>query len=106
MSPINPPRKREGAHYIITAIDYLNRWDESTPIKDCTIVTVARFMFDHVVNRFGCPKILISDKGTHFVNHLIDKLIGELHIHHQKTKPYHPQVNVLSKHSIRSWKMH
>ena len=60
---------------------YLTRWAEAVPIKDC------------VVTRFGCPKILISDQGTHFVNKLIEELNEELQIQHRKTTPYHPQVN-------------
>jgi hypothetical protein len=30
---INPPLKRSGARYIITAIDYLTRWDKVEPVE-------------------------------------------------------------------------
>ena len=45
------------------------------------------------MTRFGCPKILISDQGTDFVNHSIEKLIEEFDIQHRKRKPYHPEEN-------------
>ena len=45
------------------------------------------------MTRFGCPKILISDQGTDFVNHSIEKLIEEFDIQHRKRTPYHPQEN-------------
>ena len=58
-------------------MDYLTRWVEVAPIKDCTTVTTAKFMFDNIVTIFICMKILISDKGIHFVNQVIEELNKE-----------------------------
>ena len=61
VGPINPLGKRTGARYIITATDYLNRWVEATPVIDCTTTTIGRLIFETIVMRFGCPRILMSD---------------------------------------------
>ena len=51
------------------------------------------FLFDNIVTRFGFPRILMSDQGSHFINHTISALIEELQIQHKKSTPYHPQAN-------------
>jgi hypothetical protein len=45
------------------------------------------------VTRFGCPRILMSDQGTHFINNTIEAMLEEFKIYHQKSTPYHPQEN-------------
>ena len=56
-------------------------------------MTVVKFLFENVVIRFSCPKILLSDQGTHFVNKMIDEITAEFQIQHRKMTPYHPQEN-------------
>ena len=80
-------------HYSITTMYYLTRWPEAAPGKDCTTVTTTKFVFENVVTRFSCPKIILSDQGNHFVNKLIDELNIEFQIQHRKMTPYHPQEN-------------
>ena len=58
VGPINPPSKRTGPRYIITAIEYLTRWAKATSVKDCSVATTTHLLFEHVVTRFGCPRIL------------------------------------------------
>lgn len=61
IGPINPPTRRTGARYIITATEYLTRWAEAAPVKDCTAETATRFIFENIVAVFSFPKILMSD---------------------------------------------
>eukprot|EP00253_Pinus_taeda_P012376 PITA_12376 len=89
--PLNP--QMMGVRYIITMIEYLTHWAEVLPVKDCTTTMAMNFLFQHVLTRFGCPKILVRNFGTHFLNETINALIEEFQLYHQKSTPYHPQAN-------------
>jgi hypothetical protein len=71
VGPINPPSGRSGARYIITVMEYLTIWVEATPVKDCNAETATHLLFEQVVTIFGCPRVLMSDQGTHFINSII-----------------------------------
>jgi hypothetical protein len=48
VGPINPQERRSGARYIITAIEYLTRWEETTPVIDFIVEVDVWFLFDNV----------------------------------------------------------
>jgi transposase InsO family protein len=93
VGPIHPPARISGTRYIITATKYLSRWAEATTVKYCSAKTTTHFLFEHVLTKFGCPRILMNDQGTHFVNNTIRALTKEFEVYHQKITPYHPQAN-------------
>jgi hypothetical protein len=79
---INPPAKRTGARYIITTMEYLTIWVEAAPVKDCSAETIAHFLFEQVITRFGCPTVLMSDQGMHFTNSPIHMMLEEFEFLH------------------------
>jgi hypothetical protein len=93
MEPINPPSKRSGARYIITATKYLMRLEKSAPVKYCSTKTTTHFLFDQVITIFGCPRLLMSEQGTHFINITIKAMTEEFEVYHRKSTPYLPQAN-------------
>jgi transposase InsO family protein len=93
MGPINPPGKCTGERYIITMTEYLTRWAKARAVKDCSATTATCFIFDNIITKFGCPKTLMSDQGTHFINKTVEAMTEEFAVHHQKSTPYHPQEN-------------
>ncbi|GJR01612.1 reverse transcriptase domain-containing protein [Tanacetum coccineum] len=43
--------------------------------------------------RFGVPKALISDRGTHFCNSQLEKALQKYGVTHKLSTAYHPQTN-------------
>ena len=75
------------------ATEYLTKWEEAKAIKKDNGKQVAIFLYENIISRIGCPKVLISDRGKHFLNETIEEITKIFNINHRKTTPYHPQTN-------------
>lgn len=87
------PSSTSGMKHIVVATEYLTKWAEARAVKTNDAKSAASFLFEQVITRFGCPKILISDRGKHFLNEVIQDMTDRFRIDHRKTTPYHPQTN-------------
>ena len=84
------PITREGNRYIVVAMDYFSRWPEARLLKIANADTIATFLYEEIICRFEAPRILQSDRGTHFMNGLIHRLTKKFKIKHSLSSPYHP----------------
>ncbi|RVW15674.1 Retrovirus-related Pol polyprotein from transposon 17.6 [Vitis vinifera] len=57
-----------GHSYILVGVDYVSKWVEEIPCRSNDHKVVLRFLKDNIFARFGVPKAIISDGGTHFCN--------------------------------------
>ncbi|GKD55090.1 reverse transcriptase domain-containing protein [Tanacetum coccineum] len=64
---MGPFSKSKGNKYILVAIDYVSKWVEAQALPTNDARVVIRFL-RRLFARFGVPKALISDQGTHFCN--------------------------------------
>src|SRR5436190_6444581 len=88
-------RTEKGNRYILVVTDYLTKWLEAKAMKEATAENVIRFIYKKIICRHGCPKVILSDRGTHFRNKLVDGLCKKFEIKHKLSSPYHPQTNGL-----------
>ena len=82
-----------GNTYILVAVDYVSKWIEAKATPTCESKEVAKFLRTNIFNRYGVPRAIISDQGTHFCNRTIEALMRKYGVHHQLSTPYHPQSN-------------
>ena len=79
--------------YILLAIDYVSKWMEAIPTRTNDAKVVAQFLRNNIFSRFGTPRALIIDNGTHFCNKVIDKVLQKYGVRHRTSLAYHPQSN-------------
>ncbi len=91
------PITREENRYIVVAMDYFSRWSEVRPLKVANADTIVIFLYEEIICRFRASRILQSDRGTHFVNEVIQRLTKRFRIKHSLSSPYYLQLNRLVK---------
>ena len=55
--------------------------------------TAAHFVFNQIITRFGIPKELVTDHGSHFQNRMMKELASKLGYKQEHSSSYYPQVN-------------
>ncbi|GJT14687.1 reverse transcriptase domain-containing protein [Tanacetum coccineum] len=78
--------------YILVVVDYVSKWAEAQalPTNDARVVVA---FLKKLFCRFGMPKALISDRGTHFCNKIMEKTMKRYGVNHRFSTSYHPQTS-------------
>ncbi|KAL1563882.1 hypothetical protein AAHA92_06301 [Salvia divinorum] len=93
MDFMGPFSSSYGNIYILVAVDYVSKWIEAKATSTCDAKEVAKFLKSNIFCRFGVPRAVISDQGTHFCNRTIEAQMKKYGVHHRLSSPYHPQAN-------------
>ncbi|CAF0845531.1 unnamed protein product [Adineta steineri] len=90
--PINPTSQR-GNKYIISLTDVLSKFVVTRAVRDNSALTAVRFLKEDVISKFGTPRCILTDNGTHFTSALTNELIKQIGATHLYSTPYHPETN-------------
>ena len=82
-----------GNLYILLVVDYVSKWVEAIACPKNDANTVVSFLQKNILSRFGTPRTIISDGGSHFANKIFPKLMSRYGIKHIMSLAYHPQTN-------------
>ncbi|KAL2228571.1 UNVERIFIED_CONTAM: Retrovirus-related Pol polyprotein from transposon 17.6 [Sesamum indicum] len=82
-----------GKSYIILGVDYVSKWIEAKATRTDDAKTVIDFVKTNIFSRYGMPRAIISDRGTHFCNKMVSALFKKYNVTHRVSTAYHPQTN-------------
>jgi hypothetical protein len=72
------------------AVDYVSKWVDAMLCR-ATDARNSKKMFEEIIFlRFGVPRMVISDGGTHFTDMGFHRYLMKHGIHHNVATPYHP----------------
>ena len=74
--------------YILLAVDYVSKWVEAIVTQTNDAKVVLKFLKNNIFTRFGTPRALTSDKGSHFCNKWVEKLLLKYGVRHRIALAY------------------
>ncbi|GJV28942.1 reverse transcriptase domain-containing protein [Tanacetum coccineum] len=87
---------------IKVAVDYVSKWDkaQALPTNNARVVTFLKKLFCC----FGIPKALLSDRGTHFYQMIMEKTMKIYGVNHRFSTYYHLQTSSQVENTNRALK--
>nr|GEY32850.1 reverse transcriptase domain-containing protein [Tanacetum cinerariifolium] len=89
---IRPFPSSRGKKYILVAVDYLYKWVEAKALPTNDARVVCKFL-KSLFARFGTPRAIISDRGTHFCNDQFSKVMLKYRVTYRLSTAYHLQTS-------------
>jgi hypothetical protein len=90
---MGPFPNSKGYEYILVAIVYVSKWVEALPCRAVDAMHSKRMFHEVIFPRYGVPRIVISDRGSHFIDRTFQKALTEVGVDDQIAIPYHPQMS-------------
>ncbi|XP_021719618.1 uncharacterized protein LOC110687293 [Chenopodium quinoa] len=80
---IGPFPSSNGICYILVAVDYVSKWVEAIASPTNDVKLVIKLFKKTIFPRFGVPRAIISDGGSHFHERQLDNLLKKCGVYHR-----------------------
>jgi predicted aspartyl protease len=87
------PTTTAGNKYILVFMDHFTKWPEAFAVPAADANQAARHLLVAIIARFGAPRRLLSDRGTHFINQVVQRTCELFAISRSTSTAYHPQTD-------------
>jgi hypothetical protein len=91
--------------YVLVIIDTFTRWIELYPSEEATAKAALEGLLQHF-GRYGCPRLIRSDRGSHFANELIEGFLKATGTPHNLTLAYSSEENAIVERSNKEVNRH
>ena len=82
-----------GNLYILLDVDYVSKWVEAIACPKNDANAMVGFIQRNILSKYGGPRTITSDEGSHFANKLFAKLMSRYGVKHVMGLAYLPQSN-------------
>nr|GEX99617.1 reverse transcriptase domain-containing protein [Tanacetum cinerariifolium] len=89
---MGPFLSSKGNKYILVVVDYFSKWVKAKALPTNDARVVVKFL-KSLFSRFGTPKAIISNRGTHFCNDQFARVMLKYGVTHRLSTAYHPQTS-------------
>jgi transposase InsO family protein len=86
VGPIQESNK--GYRYILVISDWSSRFVFTISMKNQTAPTIARCLVDKLITKYGAPRAVLTDRGTHFLSVLVNEICVLFKIKQMRTTSY------------------
>ena len=75
---MGPFVKSQGCEYILVTVDYVSKWVEAMSCRAADAKHARKMFHEIIFPRFGTPRMVISDGGSHFIDSAFRNFLKEL----------------------------
>jgi hypothetical protein len=80
------PKTTNGNKDVLVAIDHYFKWCEARLVKEHDTCTVAKFLENEVIYKYGMPKYILTNNGSEWMKEFVE-ICHNYGITHQFTTP-------------------
>jgi transposase InsO family protein len=87
------PTTKNKNRWVLVATDHATNWPIAKAMPEATTEAVANFIYHEIMMQFGCPREILTDRGSNFMANVLNRYLETQNIKHLRTSAYHPRTN-------------